>query len=43
MTVVIEFPPGDPAHGHPGPAFGSMLDGELPFVGQSDMQSAEYL
>ena len=29
MTVVIEFPPGDPGtppHRHPGPAFGYMLE-----------------
>jgi quercetin dioxygenase-like cupin family protein len=34
MTVVVEFPPGDPgtpAHRHPGPAFGYVLDGEMVF------------
>ena len=34
MTVVIEFPPGDPGtppHRHPGPAFGYMLEGEMLF------------
>ena len=31
MTVVIEYPPGDPGappHRHPGPAFGYVLEGE---------------
>ncbi|MEV1244266.1 cupin domain-containing protein [Nonomuraea sp. NPDC050022] len=31
MTVVIEYPPGDPGappHRHPGPAFGVVLEGE---------------
>jgi quercetin dioxygenase-like cupin family protein len=34
MTVVVEFPPGDPGtppHRHPGPAFGYVLDGEMVF------------
>ena len=34
MTVIIEFPPGDPGtppHRHPGPAFGYMLEGEMRF------------
>ncbi|RKT83494.1 Cupin domain-containing protein [Saccharopolyspora antimicrobica] len=34
MTVVIEFPPGDPGtppHRHSGPAFGYVLDGEMVF------------
>jgi quercetin dioxygenase-like cupin family protein len=34
MTVVVEFPPGDPGtppHRHPGPAFGYVLDGEMLF------------
>ncbi|GAA1200054.1 cupin domain-containing protein [Pseudonocardia alaniniphila] len=34
MTVVIEFPPGDPGtppHRHPGPAFGYVLEGEMVF------------
>jgi len=34
MTVLIEFPPGDPGtppHRHPGPAFGYMLEGEMLF------------
>lgn len=35
MTVVIEYPPGDPGappHRHPsGPAFGYVLDGEMVF------------
>jgi quercetin dioxygenase-like cupin family protein len=34
MTVVIEFPPGDPGtppHRHPGPAFGYVLEGEMLF------------
>jgi len=34
MTVVIEFPPGDPGtppHRHSGPAFGYMLEGEILF------------
>jgi quercetin dioxygenase-like cupin family protein len=34
MTVVIEFPPGDPGtppHRHSGPAFGYMLEGEMLF------------
>src|SRR3954453_5041970 len=33
MTVVIEYPPGDPGappHRHPGPAFGYVLEGEMP-------------
>jgi uncharacterized protein YbjT (DUF2867 family)/quercetin dioxygenase-like cupin family protein len=32
MTVIIEYPPGSPgspAHRHPGPAFGLVLEGEL--------------
>jgi quercetin dioxygenase-like cupin family protein len=32
MTVVIEYPPGDPGappHRHPGPAFGYVLEGEM--------------
>ena len=32
MTVVIEFPPGDPGtppHRHSGPAFGYVLEGEM--------------
>ena len=32
MTVIIEFPPGDPGtppHRHPGPAFGYMLEGAM--------------
>ncbi|MFD0855364.1 cupin domain-containing protein [Actinomadura adrarensis] len=32
MTVVIEYPPGDPGappHRHPGPAFGLVLEGEM--------------
>jgi quercetin dioxygenase-like cupin family protein len=32
MTVVVEFPPGDPGtppHRHSGPAFGYVLDGEM--------------
>ncbi|GAA1697547.1 cupin domain-containing protein [Nonomuraea maheshkhaliensis] len=32
MTVVIEYPPGDPGappHRHPGPAFGVVLEGEM--------------
>ncbi|MDQ7809456.1 cupin domain-containing protein [Amycolatopsis sp. A133] len=34
MTIVIEYPPGDPGtppHRHPGPAFGYVLDGEMVF------------
>ncbi|MDF6042672.1 cupin domain-containing protein [Streptomyces sp. JH14] len=34
MTVLVEFPPGDPEtppHRHSGPAFGSMLEGEMLF------------
>jgi quercetin dioxygenase-like cupin family protein len=34
MTVVIEYPPGNPGtppHRHPGPAFGYVLDGEMVF------------
>ena len=34
MTIVVEFPPGDPgtpAHRHPGPAFGYVLEGEMVF------------
>ncbi|MEU6574101.1 cupin domain-containing protein [Streptomyces sp. NPDC046805] len=34
MTVVIEFPPGDPGtppHRHSGPAFGYVLEGEMLF------------
>lgn len=34
MTVVIEYPPGDPGappHRHSGPAFGYVLEGELVF------------
>jgi len=34
MTVVVEFPPGNPGfppHRHPGPAFGYVLDGEMMF------------
>lgn len=34
MTIVVEFPPGDPGtapHQHPGPAFGYVLDGEVVF------------
>lgn len=34
MTVLIEFPPGDPGtppHRHSGPAFGYMLEGEMLF------------
>ena len=34
MTVVVEYPPGDPGappHRHPGPAFGYVLDGEMVF------------
>jgi quercetin dioxygenase-like cupin family protein len=34
MTIVVEFPPGDPgtpAHRHAGPAFGVVLDGEMVF------------
>ncbi|MBJ7463317.1 MAG: cupin domain-containing protein [Mycolicibacterium sp.] len=34
MTVVIEFPPGDPGtppHRHPGPAFGYVISGEMLF------------
>ena len=34
MTVVIAFPPGDPGtppHGHSGPAFGYVLEGEMLF------------
>ncbi|GAA3207162.1 cupin domain-containing protein [Dactylosporangium siamense] len=34
MTVVVEFPPGDPGtppHRHTGPAFGYVLDGEMVF------------
>jgi quercetin dioxygenase-like cupin family protein len=34
MTIVVEFPPGDPGtppHRHSGPAFGSVLDGEMVF------------
>jgi quercetin dioxygenase-like cupin family protein len=34
MTVVIEYPPGDPGtppHRHSGPAFGYMLEGEMLF------------
>jgi quercetin dioxygenase-like cupin family protein len=34
MTVVVEFPPGDPGtppHRHSGPAFGYMLEGEMLF------------
>jgi quercetin dioxygenase-like cupin family protein len=34
MTIVVEFPPGDPGtppHRHPGPAFGYVLDGEMVF------------
>jgi quercetin dioxygenase-like cupin family protein len=32
MTLVVEFPPGDPGtppHRHPGPAFGYVLEGEM--------------
>jgi hypothetical protein len=32
MTIVVEFPPGDPGsppHRHPGPAFGYVLEGEM--------------
>ena len=34
MTVVVEYPPGDPGtppHRHAGPAFGYVLDGEMVF------------
>jgi quercetin dioxygenase-like cupin family protein len=34
MTIVVEFPPGDPGsppHRHPGPAFGYVLEGEMLF------------
>lgn len=34
MTVVVEFPPGDPGtppHRHAGPAFGYVLEGEMLF------------
>jgi quercetin dioxygenase-like cupin family protein len=34
MTVVVEYPPGDPGappHRHPGPAFGYVLAGEMVF------------
>jgi quercetin dioxygenase-like cupin family protein len=34
MTIVIEYPPGDPGtppHRHPGPAFGVVLEGEMVF------------
>ena len=34
MTIVVEFPPGDPGsppHRHPGPAFGYVLEGEMIF------------
>ncbi|MER5268267.1 cupin domain-containing protein [Actinosynnema sp. NPDC002837] len=34
MTVVVEYPPGDPGtppHRHPGPAFGYVLEGEMVF------------
>ncbi|MET4426748.1 MULTISPECIES: cupin domain-containing protein [unclassified Mycolicibacterium] len=34
MTVVVEFPPGDPGtppHRHSGPAFGYVLEGEMLF------------
>ncbi|MEV4517665.1 cupin domain-containing protein [Dactylosporangium sp. NPDC049525] len=34
MTVVVEYPPGDPGappHRHTGPAFGYVLDGEMVF------------
>jgi quercetin dioxygenase-like cupin family protein len=34
MTIVVEFPPGDPGtppHRHTGPAFGYVLDGEMVF------------
>src|ERR1700754_4508416 len=34
MTVVVEFPPGDPGtppHRHPGPAFGYVIEGEMRF------------
>jgi quercetin dioxygenase-like cupin family protein len=34
MTVLVEFPPGDPGtppHRHSGPAFGYMLEGEMLF------------
>jgi len=34
MTVVVEFPPGDPGtppHRHSGPCFGYVLDGEMVF------------
>lgn len=34
MTVLIEFPPGDPGtppHRHSGPAFGYMLEGDMRF------------
>jgi quercetin dioxygenase-like cupin family protein len=34
MTVVVEYPPGDPGappHRHPGPAFGYVLAGEMIF------------
>ncbi len=34
MTIVVEFPPGDPgtpAHRHTGPCFGYVLDGEMVF------------
>ena len=34
MTIVVEFPPGDPGtppHRHSGPCFGYVLDGEMVF------------
>ena len=34
MTIIVEFPPGDPGsppHRHPGPAFGLVLEGEMVF------------
>jgi quercetin dioxygenase-like cupin family protein len=34
MTIVIEYPPGDPGtppHRHSGPAFGVVLEGEMVF------------
>ncbi|PKW13121.1 cupin domain-containing protein [Saccharopolyspora spinosa] len=34
MTIVVEFPPGDPGnppHRHAGPAFGYVLEGEMVF------------
>ena len=43
MTVIIEFPPGDPGtppHRHSGPAFGYVLEGEMRFELEGEPERA---